>query len=174
MAKLSEDDRANLVAYLDGELDETVAQALESKLTLDPQARAEAEALRRTWELLDYLPKPEPSPDFTHRTLSRLAVKPLTGKMAAVKVGLRRGWQRLLPLWWAAAVLLAAGGGYGAAQWLWPPRPVPIEETSVDLDETLVRHLRVIENKPLLDVVEDLDFLRALDQPDMFSGDSES
>src|SRR3954452_2725575 len=112
MAHLSDEDRENLVAYLDGELDEASAHALESKLSLDPLARAEADALRRTWELLDYLPKPEPSSDFTNRTLSRLSLQSarsskivrMTGKMPR-----RRRW--LLPLGWAAAVLLAATGG---------------------------------------------------------------
>src|SRR4051812_30678918 len=69
---LSEQERADLVAYLDGELTGEAARALEAKITLDPQARAEAETLKRTWELLDFLPKPEPSASFTHRTLSRI------------------------------------------------------------------------------------------------------
>ena len=49
MSSLSEEDRANLVAYLDGELDDDAARALEAKLSLDPDARAEAETLRKTW-----------------------------------------------------------------------------------------------------------------------------
>src|SRR5437763_10480257 len=118
MATLSEEDRENLVAYLDGELDEATAQALESKLSLDPQARAEADALRRTWELLDYLPKPEPSTDFTNKTLSRLSVQSLSTKSVPVTGPFHRRprppW--LMPLGWAAAVLLAIGAGYGAAQ----------------------------------------------------------
>ena len=43
---LSDDDRADLVAYLDGELDEEASRALESKLSLDPKARAEADSLK--------------------------------------------------------------------------------------------------------------------------------
>jgi anti-sigma factor RsiW len=71
---LTEPERADLVAYLDGELGRETARALEAKLSLYPEARAEADALLRTWELLNYLPRPEPSPTFTHRTLSRLAL----------------------------------------------------------------------------------------------------
>src|SRR5437764_11816096 len=115
MANLSEEDRANLVAFLDGELDEATAHALESKLSLDPQARAEADALKRTWELLDYLPRPEPSTDFTNKTLSKLSVQSLSSKSVPVTAAPQRrrpGW--LLPLGWAAALLLAAGGGFGA------------------------------------------------------------
>ena len=71
---LSDEERDELVAYLDGEADAATQRALEAKLSRDPRARAEAEALRRTWALLDFLPKPEPSTDFTARTLSRVGV----------------------------------------------------------------------------------------------------
>ena len=65
---LNDEERDELVAYLDGELDEQAARDVEARLGRDPRAKAEAEALRRTWNLLDYLPRPEPSGDFTHRT----------------------------------------------------------------------------------------------------------
>src|SRR5947208_292785 len=74
---LDDEQREDLVAYLDGELDEEAARALEAKLSLDSAVRSEADQLRRTWELLDYLPKAEPSPNFTHRTLDRVsAIRP--------------------------------------------------------------------------------------------------
>ena len=69
---LTEQEKADLVALLDGELTGEPARALEAKLSLDPAARAEAEALKRTWDLLDFLPKAEPTPSFTHRTLEKL------------------------------------------------------------------------------------------------------
>lgn len=173
MPHLSEEDRANLVAYLDNELDEAAAQALESKLSLDPKARAEADALRRTWELLDYLPKPEPSTDFTNKTLSKLSVlKPRTSTMLPVAGGVKRRRRWLLPLAWVAAVLLAVGGGFGLARLFTPPPAVvPVEQT--DLDDHMARHLRVIENKQRYDLVEDLEFLRSLNQPDLFGDDTE-
>jgi anti-sigma factor RsiW len=152
---LTEQERADLVAYLDGELGGEAARALEAKLSLNPSARAEAEALRRTWELLDYLPRPEPSPNFTHRTLSRLPSLRATQRRPAAS-----RWRGLL--WgggWAAAVLLAALGGYAGFRWGVPREPDERE---------LVRDLRVIENKRFYDLVEDLDFLRKLDQPDLF------
>ena len=57
----SAEERDNLVAYLDGELDEAAVRSLEARLARDPQARQELEALKRSWEMLDYLPRPEPS-----------------------------------------------------------------------------------------------------------------
>jgi anti-sigma factor RsiW len=155
MAHLSDEDRENLVAYFDGELDEESARTLEAKLNLDPQTRAEADALQATWSLLDYLPRTEPSASFTHRTLEKLALqtRPLS----------RSDPRRWLPvLGWAAAILLAAGAGFAAARWLWQPR------LPANLDDQLVRHLRVIDNVHLYEQVDDLDFLRSLDQPDLF------
>ena len=68
--RLSSEDRSNLVAYLDGELDDGQARVIATKLTQSLTARSEVEALRKTWELLDVLPRPRASEDFTARTLS--------------------------------------------------------------------------------------------------------
>jgi hypothetical protein len=155
VANLNDEDRENLVAYFDGELDEASARTLEAKLNLDPQTRAEADALQAAWSLLDYLPHAEPSPSFTHRTLEKLALQ--TSQLA--RPGSRR-WLGILG--WAAAILLAAGVGFAAARWLWQPRTPP------DLDDQLVRHLRVIDKVHQYDQVDDLDFLRGLDHPDLF------
>ena len=68
---------AELVAYLDGELDPAAARKVEARLAKDPAARARAAELKKSFDLLDYLPKPEPSPTFTSRTLDKLpTVKP--------------------------------------------------------------------------------------------------
>jgi len=150
---LNDDEREDLVAYLDGELDEEAARAVEAKLSLDPQARTEADALRRAWDLLDYLPQAEPSRSFTHRTLSRIAA-PLTTAMPAPR---RRVWA--LGAGWAAAVLLSAAAGFAGFTFLVP------EDRS---DEELVRDLRVIENRRLYEPVPDIYFLWELSHPDLF------
>jgi anti-sigma factor RsiW len=68
---------AELVAYLDGELDEAAARRVEARLARDPAARARAAELKKSFDLLDYLPRPEPSPTFATRTLEKLpAVRP--------------------------------------------------------------------------------------------------
>jgi hypothetical protein len=63
---------AELVAYLDGELDPSTARDVERKLAGDPKLRARAEALKRSFDLLEFLPKSEPSPTFATRTLDKL------------------------------------------------------------------------------------------------------
>jgi anti-sigma factor RsiW len=167
MANLNDEERADLVAYLDGELNEQAARALEARLANDPQARAEADALRRTWELLDYLPRAEASTSFTHRTLEKLAVQTLSRRVA--RPGRRLPWW-LLAAGWAAALLLAAGGGLTAANLLWP-RPAVTPDDSAEVEARLAHNRRVIENRRLYEHVDDLDFLQALDRPDLFGDD---
>jgi anti-sigma factor RsiW len=152
----TEQDRADLVAYLDGELKGEAARVLEAKLQRNPQARAEAESLKRTWELLDHLPRAEPSPAFTERTLSRLA----TVHQRQAESGHRFDWHGwLLPASWAAGIVLAFAGGWLGYNLLVPWQPGERE---------LVQDLRIIENKRLYEAVEDLEFLKQLDQPELF------
>ena len=114
--------------------------------------------MQQTWGLLDYLPRAQPSENFTHRTLERLAVRTTTLPHSRM-----RAW--LVGIGWAAAVLVAAGGGWAGAGYLWP---------TPNLNDTMVRHLRVIESLHRYDNVEDMDFLKSLDHPDLFGDDSGS
>jgi anti-sigma factor RsiW len=173
MAKLpplTDEDRENLVAYLDGELDGKAARALEAKLHLDAEARAEAEALRRTWEMLDYLPRPEPTATFSSRTLERVALQ----LQAVVVKADGRPWPPwTLRVGWAAAMLLAGTLGFAAVSRFSAHQPSPVQAMPrIDVDELLVRDLRLIENERLYELVDDLDFLRGLDDPDLFGDES--
>ena len=162
---VSEEARAELVAYLDGELSEDAARAVEDKINSDPAMRAEADALNRTWELLDYLPTHDPSPSFTHRTLERLsAAKP---RVSATALASRnRLWRSLtLGAGWAAAVVLAAGIGFGVTTRILPREPT---------DEELARDLGVIEHEKAYEQVGDIEFLKQLDTPDLFGDDPDS
>lgn len=70
--RLSAEQRDNLVAYLDGELAEVETQQIDQVLARSEVARHEVEALARTWELLDLLPKANATDGFTDRTLTTL------------------------------------------------------------------------------------------------------
>jgi hypothetical protein len=72
---------------------------------------------------------------------------------------------------WAAAVLLAAVGGFLVTH-RQTPQPQPVVEESAELDLQLARELRVLENRRLYDHVEDMEFLKGLDHPDLFGDDS--
>lgn len=164
MAELNEDDREELIAFLDGELDETHSREIEARLTLDTAFRAEADALKQAWGLLDYLPQPEAPADFTHRTLERLSLQQMRSSIGAAKA-LRRRWP--VRLAWAAGLLLAAGAGFAAAVYVWGPRSDPSE-----LHTNMVRYLGVIEKLKYYEHVDDFDFLQQLDRAEFFGDEN--
>ncbi len=168
MSSLSDKDRADLVAYLDGELDGPQSRALEARLNIDSAARAEAESLRKTWELLDYLPRAEPSASFTNRTLEKLAVQHGTGVQAARP---RRRWPRwLVGSAWAAGIVAAAASGLGLAHLLWSGNATSTR-VPPEVEDVLIRHPRVIENQRMYEPIDNVDFLRELARPDLFGED---
>lgn len=59
-----------LTAYVDGELPEAEARALEARLAADPDLRALEQSLRRTVALVKALPAPEPSAGLRRRVLA--------------------------------------------------------------------------------------------------------
>lgn len=63
---------AELVAYLDGELDEGSVERVERRLVEEPPLRMEADRLDRTWQLLDSLSEVTAGSEFTRRTLSSI------------------------------------------------------------------------------------------------------
>lgn len=184
---------AELVAYLDGELDPAAARRVEAKLAADPNLRARADALRRSFGLLDFLPKPEPSPTFATRTIDKLpAVKsapaaPTVAPPAVpsgsvpVPVGGASGTGSLAlsavtpppPGWgWAAGlaavVALALGVGYlgtaAARTYLFPLPAV----TEAGADNLPVTDLRLIDFLPLYAAADDIEFVEKLAAPDQF------
>ena len=175
-------DDAELIAYLDGELAGPDAQAVEAKLALDPVARSKATALKKTFDLLDFLPKPEPSVDFTTRTLTKLqpivsgqslaaaVVTPslsgsaLTTSHPALVATSRFGW--LGGIVWLAAAILAALGGYTAHLALRPYVDSPPRDS-----EMLFTDTQMIRSLPLYLGVDDLEYLKSLNKPDLFAPD---
>jgi hypothetical protein len=135
--------------------------------------RSEADQLKRTWDMLDHLPRPAPAPDFTQRTMERITVHsprvrsrwqlPIRWRPYAIGVG------------WAAGVLVAAAAGFAAAR-LAAPNATEIgtaPEPVID-HELLLRDRRVIENRRLYEHALTVEYLRALanpDDPDLFAGD---
>ncbi len=92
--RLTPDERADLVAYIDGELPETHSQAISTKLTHSATARREVEMLQKTWEMLDY-PSSASTPaavfgedGFAHQTPR--AGRPSVGAGPGLMVGLGR------------------------------------------------------------------------------------
>jgi anti-sigma factor RsiW len=149
--RLTSEERANLVAYLDGELPEPEAQVIASKLTSSPSARHEVDSLKRTWELLDHLPRPEVPADFTTRTLHEAmeATAPVGDGLRRAAVGLGRILAGILAL---TVVAASCAAGYAATRWIWP-----------DPAARLVRDLSLAERLDAYRAVGSIDLLRQLD-----------
>jgi len=185
-------EETELVAYLDGELNEADARRIEAHLARDPQARAKALALKKTYDLLEYLPRPEPSPNFASRTLDRIPTSksapspalssPSPRGALAASHGSAPSATPLSPVssyalaspparWrpWlvggAFAVILAMGLGYfgDAAVRSYLHPP----DTSLSFEES-----RLVENLPLYSGVDDYDFLVKLADSDKFAPDA--
>jgi anti-sigma factor RsiW len=164
-----------LVAYLDGELDPKAAESVATRLGLDSRLRAEADALQRAWDILDVLPRPQPSAAFTSRTLSQVIPLPpgqsgtqflAPSGPAAVTMTAVSPPRPGVGFWLASALLiLAAGaGGYVGHRALSPP-PRPADPALEDVP--LMKNLRHYRH------VDDVEYLKKLDSPELFGDEAE-
>lgn len=156
---LTPEDRQDLVAYLDGELDAETARTVVAKLSQSAAHRQELERLRQTWEMLDYLPQPKAAKTFTQQTIQKL-------QTIRMSTSLRRNrWSALGAACWAAGLLAAGLLSFFLVQ----------RQPTTKLPSPTADDLRVLEHRdhwPLLQRIESVDFLRELDHPDLFGEDS--
>ena len=132
--RLQPEERANLVAYLDGELTEAESRSLSTKITHSATARRELELLQKTWEVLDKLPHPQATDEFQERTLSY--VRSIELKRSAWAAPLGEATAALLRLACCLLIAAAAGAaGYLGVRGLWP-----------DPDARIVRDLSLAEH----------------------------
>lgn len=149
--RLSTDERANLVAYLDGELGPEESRRLATKLTRSATARREVDNLERTWELLDFLVRPKVSPDLASRTLTEaLKFQDQGGALFSRTRGAALTLARALAC--LVVMVLSVAAGYVMVRWVWP-----------DPTSRLVRDLSVAEHLDEYRDVGSLEFLQALD-----------
>ena len=104
--KLTPQEQENLTAYLDHELDDAGAEQVTAALSRRPEVRKEAETLRKTWEMLDYLPRPVAPKSFTEQTLTRLSAT----KGILLQQGMK--WRRYAIYGWVACLLTAGAFGF--------------------------------------------------------------
>jgi anti-sigma factor RsiW len=165
-----------LIAYLDGELDPKAAEAVATRLSLDPKLRAEADALQRAWDILDVLPRPQPSAAFASRTLSQVIPLPGgSGTQLVTPSGPVAATMTAIPapragagFWLGSAlvILLAGLGGYfGHRAVAPPPRPVAVDPPLEDYP--LMKNLRLYRH------VDDMDYLKKLESPELFGDEGE-
>jgi anti-sigma factor RsiW len=157
--RLSPEERANLAAYIDGELTEIESRAIATKLSLSPTARRDVQALKKTWELLDFLARPKASLVFSERTLSEVRALDLQAG----------AWSQTTGHWLAAAArLLVAlvvaastlGLGFAIVRWAWPN---PMDRLAQDL--SIAEHLEEYKEVGSFDFLEQLAASKEFGEP---------
>lgn len=111
-----------LVAYLDGELDQAERDTLEQRLVDDQTLRERLQQLQSGWEMLDELPQTSVREQFTETTLEMVAAD----VSQDVKAKQSRRWRKQWTLPTVAALLavvaLGVGAGAVAAKRQWEMR----------------------------------------------------
>ncbi len=151
ITRFTSEEREDLAAYLDGELDEKRAAEIELKLTRSEYARREVEILSRTWDMLGLLPQPNVSGEFSRKTMAiaRQAEEPQFYDKS--KDAIRWGRRVACLSGWGMALCLAASMGYQITNRLIP-----------DKSRMLVEELPIIENLDNYREIGDVEFLRQL------------
>lgn len=99
---LSAELTEQLVAYLDGELDERTRAAVARRLDEDPAFKSRLEELQQAWEMLGDLPRTTPRDNFARTTVELVAVS-TEHEAARAKLAIRkRKWFSLAR--WGSAV----------------------------------------------------------------------
>lgn len=105
-----------LVAYLDGELEDSERRRLEDRLVADSPLRNRLSELESGWQMLDHLPRPAVTEEFARSTVEMVAA----GASQSLEIQRRRRpWRRLgYALLLGATTLLLAAAGYATSQWV--------------------------------------------------------
>lgn len=154
--RLSTERREDLVAYLDGELDQATHEMIEASLAQNQVARHDLNQLSRAYDLLNFLPTATPQADLTQRTMSRIEVRSSqvweAGKIWSP--GIRRFFLGMI---WCAILCAVAAGSYQASR-NFIPAPADL----------LLQDLPVILKADRYSVIESTTFLRALHDQGVF------
>ena len=133
--RLTPDERADLVAYVDGELPEAHSRLISTKLTQSATARREVEMLQKTWEMLDHLPRPQATEQFSEKTISHIRRLELK----------ERSWEPAVAAWSArlarVMVYILVGAAFLGAGLCADPLGLAGSDGRLVQDLTLAEHL---------------------------------
>ncbi len=154
----SSDDRLDeeLVSYLEGDLESDEARRVEQRLATDEPVRRRLQQLAQSWDLLDQLPRAVANESFTRSTVEMVTIvaeQELAEQTANLPRVRRNRWLR------AGGSIVAAGlVGFLLATVL-----------RSDPNAKLLRDLPVIQNLELYRQVGEIDFLRKLNDENLFT-----
>ncbi|MBI85425.1 MAG: hypothetical protein CMJ81_19710 [Planctomycetaceae bacterium] len=143
-----------IVAYLDGELDENVSQRVEQRLGQDPTYRRRLQQMERAWDCLDALPQAEVDESFTHSTVEMVALAAEKELSLSATTN-----SRSLTTWFigGALTLAAVAAGFIFTTWVIP-----------DANQELLQDLPMIENIDMYLHADNVEFLQKLQEEKIF------
>ena len=166
ITRLSSEQRDNLTAYLDGELDDTSTEEIEQVLAASEVARHEVDMLSRTWDMLNVLPTHKATGEFTRKTMTNLRAAEQAGPGAAAAELVYRHTRRggVLTVWISVLSLCGYFGFLATNHWV----PNESEQLLKDYDiiNNLDKYSEVVNSQP---EGNPLDFLEALKSKHTFS-----
>jgi len=152
--------RSVLVAYLDGELKPSTAEAVRRHLARCEACRAQMRLLQESWRLLDEVPPAPVRSGFTERMMARVVEEKDLSAFAA-----RLGSHDLRRHVLASVLGMAAGLVLGIAVYAWTGL---FEKPASPVEWEVSRHVSFLEDVDLLDEVA---VIQAMDR---LEGDTET
>ena len=148
-----------LVAYLDGELDEESVGRIELQLASDPELRRRLDSLSGVWTMLDELDKTQVDKELTETTLEIVALAAESDAGDRHGASSRRQLRRILTF----AGIMSAAFLLGF---------VCVAIARPDGNRRLLDNLAVVERLDEFRQIDDIEFLRELHKSGLFSEDS--
>jgi hypothetical protein len=158
ITRLSSEQRENLTAYLDGELDEAATQEIEHVLSVSEVARHEVDMLSRTWDMLNVLPTHRASEEFTHKTITNLRAAEQGKAGAAGQLVYRNARRGVILVMWAGIL-----AGFGYVGFMATNHWFPNES------EQLLDDYDIISNLDKYSEIGDVEFLKVLQSKHTFA-----
>ena len=163
----SDQEKEELVAYLDGELPDEAASRVEKSLVDDPAVRRDVEQLTKTFDLLDLLPASQASDGFAAKTLTAIRTQSSEPKAestdndAPVEKAPSNYSQHAI-IWSIRAaaffgLLFAATVGFNGT----------FKQSSEPIDE-LLTELPIIQRLDEYQEIGDVEFLKSLSESELF------
>jgi hypothetical protein len=161
ITRLSSEQRDNLAAYLDGELDEHATQEIEQVLAVSEVARHEIDMLSRTWDMLNVLPTYKAADDFTHKTITSLRAAEQAGPgAAAVDLVYRNARRGVVLTAWIGVLSVCAYVGFMATNH-WVPNESEQLLQDYDIINNLDQYSEVVNRQTGGSPVEFLEILKS-------------
>lgn len=153
--RIDEEQRTEIVAYLDGELDPESAARIQKLLAKDADARRVAEELTIAWEALDSLGEVRASDNFTQKTVTNIQALAETESARRPKAfDLKRG---TMLGGWLLGIIAAGTTGFCLANWTMPNK-----------SHNLVRDVELIQSLPKYERAGSVDLLEKLKSEELF------